>query len=110
MAQFADRVVIVTGAAQGIGQGVARRFAREGATVMVADINEEAGSAVAESLSELGGRGEFVAYDLFDFATGDALVEHTHAKFGRIDVLVRMLDLGEHRGQRIGKSKMSCDE
>ena len=88
MTQFVDRVVVITGAAQGIGQGVARRFAREGATVVVADINEEAGTDTADSLADLGGQGLFMHYDLFDFATGNALIEQTENRFGKVDVLV----------------------
>ena len=88
MSEFENRVVIVTGAAQGIGQGVSRRFAREGATVVVADVNAEIGQATAESLAGLGGRGVYMPYDLFDFASGDALIAETEKQFGKVDVLV----------------------
>ena len=88
MSQFEDRVVVVTGAAQGIGEGVARRFAREGASVVVADINAEAGQATADALADLGGKGVFMPYDLFDFASGDALIAQTEEQFGKVDVLV----------------------
>lgn len=77
------RVCIVTGAAQGIGEACARRFAREGAHVVVSDVADAPGQAVA---SELGAT--YVHCDVGDKAQVDALVAQTIAKHGRIDVLV----------------------
>lgn len=88
MYKFDSRVIIVTGAGQGIGQGVARRFARAGGTVIVADINAETGQKTADSLAKLGGNGVYMPYDLFDENGGDTLVEATMSQFGRVDVLV----------------------
>ena len=78
-----DRVVIVTGGAQGIGAACARRFAREGARVFIADVARAPGEALA---SELNGR--FVACDVGDKAQVDALVAQVLDEAGRIDVLV----------------------
>ena len=78
-----DRVCIVTGGAQGIGEACARRFAREGAVAVIADVDSARGQAVA---AELGGL--FVACDVGDKAQVDTLVAQTVLKFGRIDVLV----------------------
>lgn len=78
-----DRVVIVTGGAQGIGAACARRFAREGARVVIADLARAPGEALA---SELNGR--FVACDVGDKAQVDALVAQVLDEAGRIDVLV----------------------
>lgn len=77
------RVVIVTGGAQGIGAACARRFAREGAQVVIADLAREAGEAVARETN-----GRFIACDVGDKAQVDALVAQTLAAHGRIDVLV----------------------
>ncbi|MDA8520931.1 SDR family NAD(P)-dependent oxidoreductase [Acidovorax sp. NCPPB 4044] len=79
-----DRVCIVTGGAQGIGEACARRFAREGARVVIADVDDARGEALA---SELPGS-IYVRCDVGDKAQVDALVQRTLAAHGRIDVLV----------------------
>jgi NAD(P)-dependent dehydrogenase (short-subunit alcohol dehydrogenase family) len=77
------RVCIVTGAAQGIGEACARRFAREGAKVVIADIEDQRGQAVARELQAL-----YVHCDVGDRAQVDTLVAKTMLTHGRIDVLV----------------------
>src|SRR4051812_5165441 len=80
---LARRVCIVTGGAQGIGEACARRFAREGAKVVIADIADAPGRALAR---ELGGM--YVHCDVGDKADVDALVAQTLRAHGCIDVLV----------------------
>jgi len=77
------RVVIITGGAQGIGAACARRFAREGAHVVLADLHDTQGEALA---AELGAR--YVHCDVGHKPDVDALVAQTLATHGRIDVLV----------------------
>ena len=78
-------VCIVTGAAQGIGKGIAARLAADGATVVVADLNAAAASATA---AELGNDSIGITVDISDRTAVDAMVEETIEKFGKIDVLV----------------------
>lgn len=78
-------VCIVTGAAQGIGKGIAQRLADDGASVVVADLNGEAASATAE---EIGNNSIGVTVDITDRAAVDAMVKKAVDKYGRIDVLV----------------------
>lgn len=78
-----DRVALVTGGAQGIGEACARRFAREGAKVVIADVADARGQALA---AELGAR--YVHCDVGDKAQVDALVAESVAALGGIDVLV----------------------
>ncbi len=78
-----SRVCIVTGGAQGIGEACIRRFARENARVVIADIDDVRGAALA---AEVGGL--YVHCDVGDKAQVDALVAHTIAAHGCIDVLV----------------------
>ena len=80
---LAGRVCIVTGGAQGIGEACIRRFAREGAQVMIADIDDARGTALAAEVNGL-----YAHCDVGDKAQVDALVAQTLATHGRIDVLV----------------------
>jgi len=77
------RVVIVTGGAQGIGEACARRFAGDGAKVVIADLDLPRGQALA---GELGA--DFIACDVGDKAQVDALVAQTQQRHRRIDILV----------------------
>ncbi|SFD93038.1 SDR family NAD(P)-dependent oxidoreductase [Paracidovorax konjaci] len=80
----ADRVCIVTGGAQGIGEACARRFAREGAHVVIADVDDAHGEALARELPG----SLYVRCDVGDKTQVDALVRRTLEAHGRIDVLV----------------------
>lgn len=78
-----SRVAIVTGAASGIGQAIAEALAQEGDRVVVADMNQEQGPAVADAIG-----GYFVAVDLAQRAGCRRVVEQTLDHFGRVDILV----------------------
>src|SRR4051794_12853425 len=89
MAGLEERVAIVTGGGEGIGLGIARRFAREGAIVVLAEVNESTGAASAKAIShEFAGTGRFVHTDVTDRDSVEAMVDQTLAEHGRIDVLV----------------------
>jgi 3-oxoacyl-[acyl-carrier protein] reductase len=80
-----DKVAIITGAGQGIGEAYARRFSKEGAKVVVADVNAEKGSAVAASI---GGDAVFEHVDVSNEADTKRLAKAVHDRFGRIDILI----------------------
>lgn len=86
--RFADQTVIVTGGAGGIGRACALLLAREGAAVVVADIDVDDGKATAADIVEAGGRAAFVRTDVGDAASATALIAETMERFGRLDVLV----------------------
>ncbi|WP_338758559.1 SDR family oxidoreductase [Nocardia vulneris] len=88
MTRFTGRSVIVTGAAQGIGAAYAAALAAEGAKVVVADKNAEAGRATAEKIATDGGTAVFGQVDVADPESAAALAEFTVAEFGGIDHLV----------------------
>ena len=83
-----NKVAIVTGAASGMGAATARRFAKEGAKVVVADMLEEDGKAVAASIIAAGGTAMFIALNVTDEANWTALVAETVAQYGKLDILV----------------------
>ena len=86
MSRYADRVVVVTGAARGIGAGTAKRFAEEGASVAVLDLAEDAAAATAEGLGAARAIG--VGCDVSKADSVDAAVERVVSELGKIDVLV----------------------
>lgn len=88
MGRLQGRVALVTGGGRGIGRGICRRFAREGARVVVADVAEEEATAVAGELEELGGAGQFIKTDVTKKVDVEAAVSCAVESFGGIDVLV----------------------
>ena len=81
--RFTDKVAVVTGAAQGIGEAYARALAAEGASVVVADLNAEAGEKVAADIGGL-----FVRTDVSSHESAAAMTEATVAAYGGVDLLV----------------------
>jgi 3-oxoacyl-[acyl-carrier protein] reductase len=90
-----DRVAIVTGAASGFGEGIARHYAAEGAKVVVADLNAAGAYAVAASI---GPQALAAAGDVSKAADVQALVAATLARFGRLDIVVNNAGI-THRNQ-----------
>ena len=81
-------IALVTGAGRGIGAAIALRYAREGATVVVADLNETNAEAVAEQVRALGVAADAFAVDVREPAQTAAMAKHVVERFGRLDVLV----------------------
>ncbi len=79
---------VVTGAAHGIGRATATRFVQEGAKIVIADLDLEAGEAVAASLRAAGGQAEFVATDVTDEDAVAQLVTQADSSLGGIDVWI----------------------
>lgn len=85
MARLEGKVAIITGAAQGMGEAHARLFVEEGAKVVLTDVNEEAGAALAK---ELGGNARFIKQDVASLAEWTTVVEEAEKAFGPVNVLV----------------------
>jgi NAD(P)-dependent dehydrogenase (short-subunit alcohol dehydrogenase family) len=80
---FESKVALVTGAGSGLGLATAKAFAESGASVVLADANEEAVSSAAEELFALGHKALAIRCDVADDTEVESLVERTVATFGR---------------------------
>ena len=87
MGRLEGRVAIVTGGASGIGAATVRRFAAEGARVIVADLNDAAGERVAADVRAAGGTADFRHTDVTDLAEVEATVAFAVARHGGLDVM-----------------------
>jgi len=85
--RFKAKVAIVTGGGLGIGQASAIAFAREGAKVVIADLDEKAGAATADRINASGGQAIFVRCDVSNSTDVQAMVKRAVSEFGGIDVL-----------------------
>ena len=83
-----DKVAVITGAARGIGLACATRFAQDGAKVMLADIDEDAGESAAKELRDQGHEATFISCDVSERLDVRNLVKQTVSNYGAIDVLV----------------------
>lgn len=86
--QLDGKVAVVTGAARGIGRAIAARYAREGARVVIDDVDDAAGQAAAEGLVEQGLAVRYVHADVSRAAEVTALVAQTEQAWGPVDILV----------------------
>ena len=104
--RLAGRAAIVTGAGDGVGLGIASRFAAEGAAVLVAEFNEETGAAAAEALRARGASAEFIQCDVTDKAQVEAMVAACARRFGSVDILVN----NAYRGMGYSRVEKMADE
>jgi 3-oxoacyl-[acyl-carrier protein] reductase len=88
MEEFAGKVAVVTGAGRGIGEAYARALATEGAAVVVADLDKDNGSRVAEEIGAAGGSAAFVAVDVSSPESTSEMAAAAVERFGGIDLLV----------------------
>ncbi|HEX9110271.1 MAG TPA: SDR family oxidoreductase [Terriglobales bacterium] len=108
--QLSGKVALITGGASGIGRATALLIAREGAAVAIADLNAQAGEAVANEIAQSGGRAIFEPGDVTRAVDCRRLVGRTIREFGRIDILFNnagiirratVLDLSEEDWDRV---------
>lgn len=89
-----DKVAVVSGGGSGIGRAVAELYAKEGAKVVIADINAEHGQAVVASINEKGGDAFFVKADSSSAEENKKLVEAVVAQYGRLDIACNNAGMG----------------
>lgn len=88
MMSFLDKTVIVTGAGNGIGRGIAYLYAEKGANVVLADVDEKGGTEAAAAIKENGGKALFVKTDVREEQDIARLMEAAYEMYGQIDILI----------------------
>jgi NAD(P)-dependent dehydrogenase (short-subunit alcohol dehydrogenase family) len=101
MTRLAGKVAVITGAASGMGEATARLFAEEGAAVLIADVQDEKGAAVAAQIEDAGGRAAYVHADVSAGEDVQAIFRRAAELFGGIDVVYNNAGIGYNEG-RIG--------
>lgn len=92
--QLAGKVAIVTGGASGIGEACSETLAREGAAVLVTDIDDGLGKAVVERITKAGGRAYYLYHDVRDEVTWPGVIGEAEKRYGRLDFMVANAGIG----------------
>ena len=87
MGLLEQRVAFITGGASGIGEGTARRFAQEGASVVLADVQNEQGERIRTEIEDAGGQALYVECDVSDPASVEAAISAAVERFGKLDIV-----------------------
>ncbi len=108
--KFKNKVVIVTGAARGIGKNIARAFGQAGARLIICDIDQKAGKATLKEFREEGFRSELLAINLEKKNAPKEMIDKTVKKYGRIDILVNNARSGARRTGFLEETEESWEQ
>lgn len=86
--QIKDKIVVITGGALGVGKAISAGLSKEGASVVIVDVDKDQGEKTADEINKSGGRVIFVKTDVTDSGSVNSMVKRTIEEFGRIDILV----------------------
>ena len=99
MGKLDGKVAVITGAASGMGRATALRFAKEGAAIVVADLNSQAGEATVSEIAASGGRAVFQHTDVASDAAIKALIDRAVSEYGRLDITYNNAGIGGATGR-----------
>lgn len=91
-----NRVAIITGGGSGLGAGIAKRFAAEGASVVCADINVENAESVAGEIAATQAQSLAIGLDVTDYAAAEQMTARTVEHFGKVDIIVNSAGIANH--------------
>lgn len=94
MAQVQGKVAVVTGGASGIGEACSETLAREGASVLITDIDDGLGNSVVARIVKNGGKAHYVHHDVRDEAAWPGVIAEAEKRFGRLDIMVANAGIG----------------
>ena len=94
MAQVAGKVAVVTGGASGIGEACADTLAREGASVLITDIDDALGKGVVERITKAGGKAHYLRHDVRDEGAWPGVIAEAEKRYGRLDFMVANAGIG----------------
>ena len=94
MAQLAGKAAIVTGGASGIGEACSETLAREGASVLITDIDDALGKAVVARITKAGGKARYLHHDVRDEAAWPGVIAEAEKHFSRLDIMVANAGIG----------------
>lgn len=107
--RLASKVAIVTGGGSGFGEGIAKRFASEGAAVIIGDLNESAAERVAGDIAKAGGEALPVAVDVSNSSQMKGLVAAATRKFGGLDIMVNNAGMPQRNGPMLEVDEAAFD-
>jgi meso-butanediol dehydrogenase/(S,S)-butanediol dehydrogenase/diacetyl reductase len=102
MGRLQDKVIVITGGGSGIGEATAKAYAREGAKVVIAELNPEGGERVVSEIRDAGGTADFVQTDIAQFDQIESVISRAVEQHGRLDVLHNNAIGSFGAGNRIG--------
>jgi NAD(P)-dependent dehydrogenase (short-subunit alcohol dehydrogenase family) len=94
MGQVSGKVAVVTGGASGIGEACSETLAREGAAVLITDIDDALGKDVAQRIAKAGGKAHYLHHDVRDEAAWPGIIAEAEKRFGRLDIMVANAGIG----------------
>ncbi len=110
MSNFVNQITFITGAGSGIGRATALAFAKAGAHVVVAEVNEECGRETVTQIQQLGYEALFVGCDVADPAQIEAAVRQTIGAYGQLNIAINNAGIGGKYGRFIDQTKEDFDQ